>query len=59
MLQRICVKSRKSYDDEIVSNCTLAKNIPSVLMAADRDVADRRNAGRNGSGPGNAERPRG
>ena len=37
-MQEICVKSRKSRGDEIVSTCMLAKNILSVLKAADLDV---------------------
>ena len=37
-MQRICVESRKSTGDEIVSNCKLAKDILSVIKAADRNV---------------------
>ena len=33
------MQSRKRSDGETVSNCTLAKNILSVLQAADRNVS--------------------
>ena len=37
-MQRICVESRKSKGDEIVSSCTLAQVILSAIKAADRNV---------------------